>query len=60
MTAFTVQSDAETVRKLDKLQAAEISAGLMEANQGDFASDDEVRAVLGKYEKPEFSSPAGQ
>lgn len=33
-------------------QLAEIEAGLADAERGDFASDEEVSAVVGKFVKP--------
>ncbi|MEZ2218909.1 CopG family ribbon-helix-helix protein [Rhizobium sp. RCC_161_2] len=35
----------------EEWQIAEIEAGLAEANRGEFASDDEVAKVIGKYVK---------
>lgn len=35
----------------EEWQIAEIEAGLAEANRGEFASDDEVAKVIGKYIK---------
>lgn len=35
----------------EEWQIAEIEAGLAEANRGEFASDDEVAKVVGKYIK---------
>jgi predicted transcriptional regulator len=39
---------------LSSLQIQQIQAGICEADAGDFASDDEVAAVLAKWTKPRF------
>lgn len=40
----------------EEWQLAEIEAGIAEADRGEFASDDDVARVIGKYVKTTFRS----
>ncbi|WFU01926.1 CopG family ribbon-helix-helix protein [Rhizobium sp. CB3171] len=49
--AYMAAEAIEAFVEKQEWQLAEIEAGLAEANRGEFASDDDVAKVVGKYVK---------
>jgi len=49
--AYMAAEAIEVFVEQQEWQLAEIEAGLAEANRGEFASDDDVAKVVGKYVK---------
>ncbi|MFJ6323331.1 MULTISPECIES: CopG family ribbon-helix-helix protein [unclassified Rhizobium] len=49
--AYMAAEAIEAFVEQQEWQLAEIEAGLAEANRGEFASDDDVAKVVGKYVK---------
>ena len=49
--AYVAAQALEKFVELESWQLAEIEAGLAEADRGEFASDEEVAKVVGKYVK---------